>query len=77
MNNNEALFQLPHAPVGGRMLFSHLKYNRVLQVGMRVAIFLMEVCGVLLGTPEVSLDLCLNQSKCGRTKLGGIWKINT
>ena len=25
-NNNEALFQLRHAPVGGRMLLNHLKY---------------------------------------------------
>ena len=36
-NNNEALFQLPHAPVGGKVLFNHLKYNKVLQVGIHVA----------------------------------------
>ena len=40
MKNNEALSQLPHVPVVGRMLFNHLKYYRVLQVGMHVAIFL-------------------------------------
>ena len=55
-NNNEALFQLPHAPVEGKVLFNHLKYYKVLQVGIHVAISLMEVCDVLLGTPGVSLD---------------------
>ena len=55
--NNEALFQLPHAPVGGRILSNHLRYSMVLHVGIRVAISLMEVCDVLLGTPGVSLDL--------------------
>ena len=49
-NNNEALLQLPHAPVGGGMLFNHLKYNKVLQVGIHVAISLTEVCDVSLGT---------------------------
>ena len=34
------------------MLFNHLNYYSVLQVGMHVAISLMEVCGVLLGTPR-------------------------
>ena len=39
------------------MLFNHhLKYYRVLQVGMDVATSLMEVCGVLLGIPGVSFD---------------------
>ena len=55
-NNNEALFQLPHAPVRGKVLFNHLKYYKVLQVGIHVAISLMEVCDILLGTPVVSLD---------------------
>ena len=40
-DNNEALFRLPHASVGGKVLFNHLKYYKVLQV-------LMEVCDVLL-----------------------------
>ena len=39
LTKNEALFQLPHTPVGGRMLFNHLKHYRVLQVEMHVAIF--------------------------------------
>ena len=51
-----ALFQLLHVPVGGKMLFKHLKYYKVLQVGTHVVISLMEVCDVLLGTPGVSLD---------------------
>ena len=55
-NNNEALFQLPHAPVGDGTLFNHLKYYKVLQVGIHVALSVMEVCDVLLGTPGVSLD---------------------
>ena len=61
-NNNEALFQLLHAPVGGKMLFNHLKYCKVLQV-IHVAISLMEVCDVLLGTPGVSLDQFLPRRK--------------
>ena len=35
------------------MLFRH---SEVLQVGILVVLSLMEVCDVLLGTPEVSLD---------------------
>ena len=42
---------------------------QVLQVGMHVAIFLKEVCGVLLGTPEVSLDLCFSTQKNREFKL--------
>ena len=39
------------------MLFTHhLKYYSVLQVGMDMALSLPEDCGVLLGTPGVSLD---------------------
>ena len=39
--NNEALFQLPHVPVGNRMLFNHHpECYSVLQVGMDVAPFL-------------------------------------
>ena len=58
MNNNEALFQLPHVPVGDTMPFNHhTKYYSVLQVGMDVAFPLLEVCGVLLGTPGGLLDL--------------------
>ena len=61
-NNNEALFQLAHAPVGGKVLFNHLKYHTVLQVGIHVAISLMGVFDVLLGTPGVSLDrICLRR----------------
>ena len=57
-NNTKVLFQLPHVPVGDRMLFKHnRKYYSVLQGGMGVELALLEVCGVLLGTPEVSLDL--------------------
>ena len=39
------------------MLFKHhSRYCSVMQVGMDVAISLPEVCGVLLGTPRLSLD---------------------
>ena len=55
-NNNEAIFQLPGAPVGGKMLFNHLRYYKILQVGILVVLSLMEVCDVLLGTVGVSLD---------------------
>ena len=55
-SNNEAIFQLLRAPIGGKMLFNHLRYYKVLQVGMLVVLSLMEVCDVLLGTPGVSLD---------------------
>ena len=38
-NNNEVLFQLPHVPVGDRMLFKHhRRYYSVLKVGMDVAL---------------------------------------
>ena len=48
---------LPHVPVGNRMLFNHKsKYYRLLQVGIRVAISLTEVCDELLGTLGVSWD---------------------
>ena len=54
--NNETLFQLPHVPVGDRILFKHhCKNHSVLQVGIHVAISLMEVCDVFLGTLGVSL----------------------
>ena len=59
-DNNKALFQLPHVPVGDRILFKHhRKYYSVLQDGMDVVLSFLEVCGVLLGKPEVSLDLFL------------------
>ena len=65
-NNNKALFQPPHVPVGDRILFNHhTKYYSVLQVGMDVVISLPEVCGVLLGTPEVSLDLFFRSRRKG------------
>ena len=38
------------------MLFNHLEYYRLLQVGIRVATSLTEVCDVLLGTLGLSLD---------------------
>ena len=41
--DNEALFQLPHTPAGGRMLFNHhRKYYSVLQVWMDMALFFPE-----------------------------------
>ena len=42
---------------------TNLKYNRVLQVGIRAAISLTEVCDVLLGTLGVSLDVFSSQKK--------------
>ena len=53
-NIKKALFQLPHAPVGNRMLFNQIRYS-VLQVGIRVATSPMEVCDVSIGTLGVSL----------------------
>ena len=53
INIKKALFQLPHAPVGGGTLFNHLKYSMVLQVGIHVATSPTEVCDVFLGTPGV------------------------
>ena len=50
----KTLFQL--SPVVGVMLFNHLRYNKILQVGLHVATSLMAVCDVLLGTLGVSLD---------------------
>ena len=44
LTNNKVLFQLLHALVGCKMLYNHLTYNKVLQVGTHVAISLMEVC---------------------------------
>ena len=56
--SDEALFQLLHVPVGNRILLKHhRKYYSVLQGGMDVAPSFPEVCGVLLGTPGVSMDL--------------------
>ena len=56
--NDETLFQLPHVPVGNRILFKqHRRYYSVLQGVMGVVLSLPEVCGVLVGTPGVSLDL--------------------
>ena len=49
-NIPKTLFQLPHIYVGGGMLFNHLKYSMVLQVGIHVATSPTEVCDVLLGT---------------------------
>ena len=50
----KTLFQL--SPVGGVMLFNHLRYSKILQVGLHVATSLMAVCDVLHGTLGVSLD---------------------
>ena len=57
-NNNEAIFQLPHLPVGDTVLFKHRrKYYSVPQVGMDVALSFPKACDVLLGTPGSLLDL--------------------
>ena len=51
-SNNEVFFQLPHVPVGDRMLFKRdRRYYNVLQGGMDVVLFFLKACGVLLGTP--------------------------
>ena len=55
-SNNETIFRLLDAHVGGKMLFNHLRHSEILQVGILVVLSLMEVCDVLLRTPEVSLD---------------------
>ena len=57
-NNNEAIFLLPHVPVGDRMLFKHhRRFYSALQVGMVVDPFCPKAHDALLGTPEVLLDL--------------------
>ena len=56
-NTNEALFQLPHVPVGDRMLFNHHpRYDSALQVGMDVAISLPGSAVYYLEHQGVSLD---------------------
>ena len=58
MNIIKVLFQLPHVPVGDRMLFKHdRRYYNVLQGGMDVDLSFPKACDALLGTPGVSLDL--------------------
>ena len=47
------------------MLFNHLKYSMVLQVGIHVATSPTEVCDVLLGTLGVSLDRFFPHRKTG------------
>ena len=50
------------------MLFNHhTKYYSVLRVGMDMALSLPEVCGVLLGTPGVSLDLSSLSRRTGNS----------
>ena len=55
--------------LGERTLFNHLKYYKVLQVGIHVAISLMEVCDVLLGTPGVSLDQICPRRKSSNSNI--------
>ena len=63
-NNSEALFQLPHVPVGDRILVKHhRRYYSVLQGGMDVAPSFPKACDVSLGTAGVSLDLCSPKRK--------------
>ena len=54
-NIPKTFFQLSHIYVGGAMLFNHLRYSKILRVGIHVATSLMAVCDVLLGTLGVSL----------------------
>ena len=68
-NIKKALFQLPHAPVGNRMLFNHLRYSMVLQVGIPVATSPMEVCDVSSGTLGVSLGRFFSSQKNRELKL--------
>ena len=74
--NNEALFLLPHVPVGDRILYKHQrKYYSVVQDGMDVALSFLEVCGVLLGTPGVSLDRFFSKQKNREFKLKYLKKL--
>ena len=57
----KTLFQLSRTLVGGVMLFNHLRYSKILQVGIHVATSLMAVCDVLLGTLGVSLSVLSSQ----------------
>ena len=56
-DNNEVLFQLPHVPVGDKMLFQH--HRRFYKGGMDVVLSFPDACYILFGTPGVSLDLFL------------------
>ena len=49
------LSQLSRTPVGGVMLFNHLKYGMIPQVEIHVVTSPVEVFDVLLGTLAVSL----------------------
>ena len=44
----KVLFQVSRTPVGGAMLFNHLRYNKILQVGIHVATSLMAVRDVFI-----------------------------
>ena len=58
-------FQLTRTPVGDVMLFNHLRYSMILQVGIHVATSPTEVCDVLFGTPGISLDRFFFEEKQG------------
>ena len=62
-NNNEVPFQLPHVPVGDRVLFEHnRRYYNVLQGGMDVALSFPKARDVSIGTPG-SRWICFLQTK--------------
>ena len=48
------------------MLFNHLKYNKVVQIGTRVSIFLMVVSDVSPGTQEFWLIGSVSSSEVSR-----------
>ena len=61
-NNNKVLFQLPHVPVGDRMLFKHnRRYYNVLQGGMDVAPSFPKACDVCITWNTANNILCLQE----------------
>ena len=57
------------------MLFNHLKYYKVFQVGIHVVISLTEVFDVLLGTPGVSIGSVFSSQKNTELKLKFLRKL--
>ena len=71
----KTLFQLSRTPVGGVMLFNHLRYSKILQVGIHVATSLMAVCDVLLGTLGGLVGSDLSSQRNGELKVNYFGKL--
>ena len=56
VKTKQVLVRRLHTPVGGGMLFIHLRYNMVLHIVVHVVAFLSSACVVPPGTREDLLD---------------------